>query len=737
MATVIDELITVLTFRGDATGIQNTRQRLRGMSDDINSAATGLGILGGAITAISGVALGFGISWETAFTDVLKTVNGTDEELAIIEARLREMAKLEVPLAAEDLAAIAASAGQLGIATPAITGFTRVIADLSATTNLAAEQGAQDLARFANITQMSQEDFDRLGATIVHLGNNFATTEAEIVSMSLRLAGSGSLIGLTEAQMLSLATGLTSVGINAEAGGTAFSRVFADMQKAVQTGGEELHLYNQLLGKDFATLFEAAPDQAVVEFIGALQGMIDSGGNVHLVLEELGFDSERIRDSLLRSAGAGDLMADALNQGTQAWEENIALTREAALRYETSASQIQFAKNQAKDLAITAGETLAPSLIKVLDALTPMIEGFAEFVKEHPRLVEVVAIFGGGLLALSGTLFVVSGAMRVFAFSIAPVTGLVNFLRSGTLLLRVQLFLLAIQEKATAAATWLLNTAMLANPVGLIALAVLGLIGAFVGLSYMLRDQTNWWQYIRATIGGVWDVIQAFLLPIWRELVSVWRNDLQPAILELAQMFGVVDASTKDTSDQMEQLIAHMATAARWAGYLGGSVAKDLSKPFRLLADAIREVNSGLEALKSIDPGVKQAIIQSVRSVIGFAEGGEVPGPEGQPVPAVVHGGETVLPVRVTRMLRESALPDISQMLANLQLGPEALAPALPPPAPAFGGGGQRSYTVEVGGITVHVGAGADGEEIAATIARHLSDQIEDLVADFDGPIAR
>ena len=212
------------------------------------------------------------------------------------------------------------------------------------------------------------------------------------------------------------------------------------MQKAVQTGGGELHLFNQLLGKDFRhAVFEAAPDQAVVEFIGALQGMIDSGGNVHDVLEELGFDSVRIRDSLLRSAGAGDLMADALMQGTQAWDENIALTREAALRYETSASQIQFAKNQAKDLAITAGETLAPSLIKVLDALTPMIEGFAEFVEEHPRLVEVVAVIGGVLLGLSGTLFVVSGAMRVLAFSIAPVTALVNFLQGSLIILRLQL----------------------------------------------------------------------------------------------------------------------------------------------------------------------------------------------------------------------------------------------------------------------------------------------------------
>ena len=78
-----------------------------------------------------------------------------------------------------------------------------------------------------------RRDFDRLGSTVVDLGNNFATTEAEIVAMALRLAGAGDLIGLTEAQILGICHALTSVGVNAEAGGTAFSRIFTDIDKAV------------------------------------------------------------------------------------------------------------------------------------------------------------------------------------------------------------------------------------------------------------------------------------------------------------------------------------------------------------------------------------------------------------------------------------------------------------------------------------------------------------------------
>ena len=103
------------------------------MSDDINAAARGLGILGGAITALGGLSLGAGIAWETAFTDVLKTVNGTQEELADIEQGLRRLATEDIALPVEDLAAIAASAGQLGIETPKVLAFTDVIARLGST----------------------------------------------------------------------------------------------------------------------------------------------------------------------------------------------------------------------------------------------------------------------------------------------------------------------------------------------------------------------------------------------------------------------------------------------------------------------------------------------------------------------------------------------------------------------------------------------------------------------------
>ena len=157
------------------------------------------------------------VKWESAFAGVKKTVDGTTEQMAALEKGIKDMS-LALPSSAEEIAAVAESAGQLGIQTDNILGFTRTIIDLGNATNLVGEEGASQLAKFTNITQMSQKDFNRLGSTIVALGNNMATTEADIVSMAMRLAGAGKQVGMTEADIMSFSAALSSVGIEAEAG---------------------------------------------------------------------------------------------------------------------------------------------------------------------------------------------------------------------------------------------------------------------------------------------------------------------------------------------------------------------------------------------------------------------------------------------------------------------------------------------------------------------------------------
>ena len=303
------------------------RDKVRTMSADTERAFNTTGVAAAAFGAAGALALkavaSAAIGFESAFAGVIKTVDGTEKQLADLSLGLRRMATQDVPLAVDGLADIAASAGQLGIQRDNILGFTKVIADLSVATNLAGQQGATDLARLANITGMAQTEFDRLGSTIVDLGNNLATTEAEIVSMGLRLAGAGTQIGLTEAQILGFAGALSSVGIEAEAGGTAFSRIIIEMADQVASTGPLLDDFAAVAGmsaRDFATAFEQDAAGAIVTFVKGLGTAGDAGDNLFGILEDLGLSDIRVRDALLRMSSSSDLLTSSLDLGTAAWQ---------------------------------------------------------------------------------------------------------------------------------------------------------------------------------------------------------------------------------------------------------------------------------------------------------------------------------------------------------------------------------------------------------------------------------
>ena len=371
-----------------------------------------LGVAGLAMGA--GVAAGFtasakaAIDWESAFAGVIKTVDATEEELAGLERGLRDMA-LQIPATHEELAGIAEAAGQLGIETPNILGFTRVMADLGVSTNLTSEEAAVLFARFANISQLPQTEFSNLGSTIVELGNNLATTEREIGEMALRIAAAGSQIGLSHAEILGFAGALSSVGIEAQAGGTAISRVFIEVDKAVRSGGDTLEKFAETAGmssEQFVDAYQRNAAGAMVTFIEGLRKISDEGGNVFGVLEELSLQDIRVRDALLRAAGAGDLFRESLGMANEAFEENNALSEEAARRYETVESQLTVMWNTVKEAAIAFGEVFLPVVVEVVGWIKTLAQWFADLPGPIKTVVAVGAALAGGLALVGGAALV-------------------------------------------------------------------------------------------------------------------------------------------------------------------------------------------------------------------------------------------------------------------------------------------------------------------------------------------
>ena len=379
----------------------------------------GTALLGVATTSIA-YATQKAIEFESAFAGVKKTVNETvNVTFKDLKKGLKDLSE-RMPQSAAELAAIAESAGQLGIQTENILKFTETMAMLGDTTNLGSEEAATSFARFANIVGMSQNDFDRLGSTVVALGNNLATTESEITAMAMRLAGAGAQIGLSEAQILSFAGALSSVGIEAEAGGTAFSKVMSSMQLAVETSNDSLKDFAKVAGmttKEFKKAFENDAASAIMAFVEGLADTERLGKSTTAMLAEMGVEEIRLTDALKRASNASGVFNDALEIGSKAWKDNIALTKEAEERYKTTESQIKTLKNQITNVFADLGESFLPVIQDIVNNIRTLT---TEFKNLDPALKENVAKFmlitaavGAVLLAIGMLAPIVTGIILV------------------------------------------------------------------------------------------------------------------------------------------------------------------------------------------------------------------------------------------------------------------------------------------------------------------------------------
>lgn len=465
------------------------------------------------IAALGTLSAKAAIDFESAFAGVEKTVEGTEAELAVMRQGLRDMAKIG-PSTAVELSKIAEAAGQLGIQNDAVLSFTNTMSDLGVTTNLTSEEAATALARLANITQMPQTEFDRLGSSIVALGNNMATTEREIVEMSLRLAAQGKQVGMSEAQITALSATMSSLGIEAEAGGTAMTTVLKKINKAVGLGGAGLEEFANASGTDsktFAAAWSNDPIKALDMFLKGLNKSSKEGKNLSLILADMGVKGVRESDAILRMAGASDLLSKAVATSTSAWTENSALTDEAAKRYATTESKILTLKNQLTDLAITFGEILLPIITQIINAVTPWIEKFSNLSESSQKIILVLA----GIAAAIGPVLVIVGSL------ISSV---------GTIISTFGALSTAIGAAGGASAVFGGALAAITGPIGIAVAAIVGIVAAIVMLYKKNEEFRNFvnktWDDIKKKFMEVWQSILNFIKPLINNMVAFFKGQL-------------------------------------------------------------------------------------------------------------------------------------------------------------------------------------------------------------------
>lgn len=393
----------------------------------VDQAMTDLGTTmltaGAAIGVGLGLATKAAVDWESSWAGVLKTVDGTDEQMAALEEEIRGLTAV-LPASHKEIAAVAEAAGQLGIQRQDIADFTRTMIDMGEATNLSSDEAATAIAQFMNIMQTAPQHVNRLASSIVDLGNKGATTEAEITEMALRIAGAGRTIGLSEQQVLGFGAALSNVGIRAEAGGTAISKVFLEIDSAVSEGGDNLTTFARAAGMsadEFARAYRDDAGAAIASFVTGLGRVHESGGDVNQILSDLGLTEARVSDALRRLAGSGDNLTKSLRISADAWDENTALLQEAERRYGTVEARMAIARNQVNDFAIDIGQTFLPVVGEMADKVGTLANLFGDLPGPLRTAVGVLAAVSAGILVTSGAALIAVPKLAAFSAALDQV----------------------------------------------------------------------------------------------------------------------------------------------------------------------------------------------------------------------------------------------------------------------------------------------------------------------------
>lgn len=376
----------------EAQNLQNTGKRWKEVGEGIDTVTKPLQYAATALAAGGVASAKFAIDFENNFANVKKTVDGTPEQIEKIRQEIIDMTTVginghsAIPQTTAELTELAAAGGQLGITTDNIVDFTEVMAQMGSATNLVGEEGAATLARFQNVMGVGQNEIRNIGSAIVDLGNHSATTESEIAEMALRMGKYGSSVRMSAADVLGYSAALSSLGIEAQMGGSAIGRTWLSIETAVASGGEGLTKFAKYSGKSAEEFKEQWNTDSSGAFNGLLKGL-QSAENLTLALDDLGINNTQDIQAMMALVNGYDLVTESVNRSNTAYKENTALQEEFDRKAETTASQLSVTKNNIVEAARSIGETMLPSIKDASTTVADFAKGLSQMDDEQKRAV--------------------------------------------------------------------------------------------------------------------------------------------------------------------------------------------------------------------------------------------------------------------------------------------------------------------------------------------------------------
>lgn len=465
------------------------------------------------------------IAFESAMADVKKVVDfKTPDGFKNLSKDILELTRT-LPMSAEELAAITASGGQLGVAEKDLKAFTTTIAKMSVAFDMSAQESGDAMAKLANVYKIPIGEIGKLGDAINELSNSSPAKASDIVNTLGRIGGVAKQFGLTENAAAALSSSFISLGKSPEVASTAINGMLTKLMTA-DKGGKAFKSALKEVGisaKELKANIAKDGQGALVDFLKRLEKLPKD--KAMGVLVDL-FGREYADDVAVLAGNVG-VLEDSLKT-LQDTDENGnlkylgSMEKEFAARAETTENNLKLLKNSFVEIGITFGSALLPAINSVVNAIKPWVHWVADLINQNPVILNYCLTFAGGLLGIVGGLIAAKGALSLALAAILPfwkggakvfslfkkfipyVFRLVTLLSGGL----VKGLMLA------ARAVMFLGRAFLMNPIGLAITAIA--VGAYLIYQY--------WEPIKAFFVKLWQDITDKFSAAWEWIKSAWSG---------------------------------------------------------------------------------------------------------------------------------------------------------------------------------------------------------------------
>ncbi|MFV0481358.1 MAG: phage tail tape measure protein [Campylobacteraceae bacterium] len=516
-------------------------------------------ITGGALA----VPIKLSIDFQSAMGDIKKVVDFANaDEQKLFENQILKLSR-EIPLAATELAAIAAAGGQMGIAKESLIDFTTITAKMSTAFDMTADVAGDSMGKLMNVYKLNLNQAELLGDAINHLSDNSASKAREIVEVLQRVGGNAKVFGLTEQQAAALSSTFLSLGKSPEGASTAINTLLNKLSTA-PSQGKAFQDTLRSIGMDaeyLKTAIEENPQAAIEGFLKQLS-KIEKKDQMQAFTSLMGSGFD---DDLALLVGGLEQYDKALFNTSSKEKYAGSMTREFATKSEEVAKQATNAKNALKQNGIIIGNVFLPAISSILKVVTLGAGTLADFMTKHESLTKVIVwatagfiIFKMALLSIAliknlvilKTLTLKNSyiALRIHTLATSGALTKKNIvLAIAELRLKAAIILTALYTKGLkllsagllfsknaflflAKGIRVVSLALLTNPIGLILTAIAVVAGLiiynwdkvkvwflkFIGwLSNLFSPAIN-------KIKNIWNKLSSFLSPIFKPIIKAY-----------------------------------------------------------------------------------------------------------------------------------------------------------------------------------------------------------------------